>query len=98
MSRTVRRKGGRKPFWYPDYVLELVDGIWTWTRGEGPEHEKALKRYHADRDYHDTAPAWWRRMHWQEFRAQARQEITRYCKNEEHEVQIRNNPRWEWWD
>jgi hypothetical protein len=95
MSRTFRKKDGYVPRW----VVRTYDvQSFSYVPLEGKELKKSLHRYHGDHDHHRSPAHWWRQHHHQKFRAEAKQEIFKYLTSSEHEVQIRNNPRWPWWD
>jgi len=101
MSRTYRRKsdnGNCQLCWSTTTWDYDEDGVLRRIPLEGKELKKALAKYHSDYDYNSSPSFSWRQQNWAEFRAEAKREIGRYLKNEEHEVQIRANPRWPWWD
>ena len=100
MSRTYRRKtdnGSWHKYWATTKWIGVV-GVWERVPLEGEELKKSLAEYHSDRDYNSSPTKSWRRGLWHKFRQQSKQELIRWIKNSEHEVQIRDNPRWPWWD
>lgn len=97
MSRTYRRIDRKVPNWV-DHEWRYIDGGYLERRKlEGHELKRSMAMYHSDHDYGGPS-RWWRKNEWHKFRSQARQELIRWFKDEEHEIQIRDNPRWPWWD
>lgn len=97
MSRTYRRKNADKPSWVKRR-WEYNDGVWDMKWFEGKELEQRLAYFHSDRYDGFTPSRFWRKVNHHEFRSKAKQELIKYYKNNDHEVQIRDNPRWPWWD
>jgi hypothetical protein len=98
MSRTYRRKSGKKHWWAGSDWKHDENGIFRRVEVGGKELKKALAYYHGDYDLGWSPAPWWRKDEWHKFRQQSKQELIRWLKNEDHEVQIRANPRWPWWD
>lgn len=88
MSNTIRRKNkAQTPWFFQQYVCQ---------EGRVPRTGEALKErqreYHADwgRGYHKWGVrTWFRKNEERRFKAIAKQELAKYRKNYEYEVQIR---------
>jgi hypothetical protein len=101
MSKTIRRKNGH------DLNYAIRDRNYTDTRLggayyhpctlEGKERRQAIARYHSDMRVGWSAPSFDRKIEHASHRARASQEIVRYYKDDEYEVQILANPRWPYW-
>ena len=51
-----------------------------------------------DHDYHTEPTPSWRKTEWRKVKAKEKQELIRWTKNPDHEVQMVEHPRWPWWD
>lgn len=94
MSRTIRRKN-----FVPEWVThewksrDSFSSAWIRVPKEGKELAKALKKHHGDTYRWDWPTKWVRNDVQTTYRAQARNELARYLKDEEYEVIIpRKNP------
>lgn len=103
MSRTYRRKKNTRRRY--DQLWAISDwvrpeGTWHFilVRKEGDELKKALAIYHSDRDYNASPTPWWRKNEWRKIKAQEKQELIRWMKNPDYEVQMHEQPKWPWWD
>jgi hypothetical protein len=100
MSRTHRRTkiGDKYPWWIDVRYVWVDGGIIVRSELNEKQIKRAKAKFHSDHDYNDSPSTWWRKNEWHKYRQQSRQEMIRWFKDEEHEVQIRDNPRWPWWD
>lgn len=99
MSRTYRRKHGESPFWARTTCGYDSEGIWRRVPLEGDELVKSVAKYHSDSGFGHGGPSkWFKTITHREFKRKSKEEIIRYYKDEEYEVQILNNPRWPYWD
>lgn len=95
MSRTIRRK---------HYVPSWVTSDWTHDRGhfelEGEELRKALRWWHEDKSCNWGArpPKSFRQEYESIHRMKAKTELSRFGKNDEYEVQLRQKARLGYWD
>lgn len=102
MSRTIRRKSGKVPFW--------VGTGWVYMHGrerrvklEGEELRKDLAKHHSDNGYASYASGrgpgvWFRKKEQHKYRMKSKQELIRFKKDNEYEVQIQARPYLPYWD
>lgn len=100
MSRTYRRKNSP----LPDWVTQDWSNHWRChgVPKEGKILVKAIAEYHADYGcgtWHYACPSkWYRSNEHRKLRMQHKQELIRYYKNEEHEIQLADKTQsWSWW-
>lgn len=102
MSRTIRRKNGH----------DLHRFTWDWiTRDSkygstyreraqttGKEKARDVAHYHSDAHMGWSAGVFERFIQHKSHRVRARTELSRYRKDNDHEVQVHSNPRWPYWN
>ncbi len=96
MSKTVRRNKG-KPMPKDWFKYTYKKGFFYETPEE--EYKKKVAIYHSDKAkwaYHVSH--WFRNDVEHGHRALIRQELSKFYKDTDYEVQVRNKPRLPWWD
>lgn len=94
MSKTFRKRGNTVPMWIThDYDISWPSMARTpWF--EKSDAKKCLARWHSD-SYYKTGT--YNQHNWRVHRNEAKQELVKFIKNPEHEVQIRRK-RYFMWD
>lgn len=102
MSKTIRRKNSheikRELRDYDFHVSKYGGEFIVRTQAEGEERKRRLARYHSDAHFGWSAPKYEREVTHAAHRAKAKTEIVKYYKDKDYEIQIRQNPRWPYWD
>lgn len=109
MSRTIRRKSWnyKSDLWITHDVNFRVHGSYSsryWVPKSEKEVKKAIAKQRSDAGYvtHSGSgrgcPKWFRVVEERKYRAKAREELCRFIKNHEYEVQIEENPHLPYWD
>jgi hypothetical protein len=105
MSRTIRRKNS-KPHKFLTHTWERAEDTWVWYYVEREDAERRLAQYYSDQgshwhwfSRHKANPGVWAKRFWQKvYRQDSRNQLRKFSLDEEFEVQIRNKPRYPWYD
>lgn len=96
MSNTVRRNKG-KPMSKNWFKYTYKKGVVYETPEK--EYEKKIAIYHSDKSkWAYSVSHWFRNNIEHGHRSRTRQEFSKFLKDTDYEVQIRNKPRLPWWD
>jgi hypothetical protein len=109
MSKTIRRKQAIKydPYnqgWFKDtiWLRSKYGGRYQYDiKCDEKELKKRVAKYHSDHFFKcniGNTPRYFRRNEHRTHRMNVKEEFAKYFKNNEYEIQIRANPRWDWWD
>lgn len=106
MSRTFRRKRGDTTAeqWYLSEWVRSIHGYILYREPlakDSTEYKNGYAKYHGDRGSHnckEPGPGWFRRLfNTKPSRAGARNEITKWLRNEEYEVVAETHPHLPYW-
>lgn len=96
MARTKRRTTGRQPVWlYREYLY----GFGFTVVQDKEEIKKRDIEWHSDWGYRNIGPSKWFRQNQEAgFRSYAKEEIIKFWKDRDYEIQITNKQRIDYWD
>lgn len=103
MARTTRRKH-YVPEWVTRDFVRIDDPhhgrMWTWITLEGEARAKQLRWWHEDKkaNWGARPPKPFRMEHEAQHRSDSRQQLARWAREPDFEVQIRRKPVLPYWD
>lgn len=96
MARTKRRTSGRQPRWlYKEYIYGFGFSIVE----DKEEIKKRDIEWHSDWGFRNSGPSkYFRHMQEDSFKMYTKEQILKFWKDPEYEVQITNKHRIDYWD
>lgn len=104
MSRTVRRKNAKLPIWVSQpWVRVEREGYWAiYVRPpidfKNPAYIESKREWHQDsHSGRYSPPSWWNNLYQRKHRVKAREELSKWMRDEEYEIILEDKPHRDYW-